>query len=134
MVPSASSPRRTRGVETPMAGISSRAGGDGGRRRHDPTGKLMTSVVRVGPAAVGVIAPATADRLAAGAARDTRSADRPAAQPAAPATTTVSTTTPRRTFAPLVMASRTALPGRPPLLDHEAGGRGQAAPDEQAAG
>jgi hypothetical protein len=56
-----------------MAGISTRTGGEEGRRRHEPTGKSMTSVVRVGPAGGGVVTPATAERLAGGAACDTRS-------------------------------------------------------------
>jgi len=115
-----------------MAGISTRTGGDGGRRRHDPTGKLMTSVERVGPDAGWVlVAPATAERLAGGAACDTRSpVGRPPAQPAAPVTTRLSTTTPRRTLSPLVMTSRRSLAARPPLLHDEPGGGGKAAADQ----
>jgi hypothetical protein len=60
-------------------------------------------VVPVGRAAVVLVTPATAARPAGGADCDTGSpAGRPPAQPAA-AATTLRTTTPRRTLAPLVM-------------------------------
>src|SRR5215218_1168928 len=59
MVPFRFSPSRTRGEDTPMAGISTRTGGERGRRRHDPTGKSMTWVVRVG-AAAGLVVVGTA--------------------------------------------------------------------------
>ena len=54
-----------------MAGISTRTGGEDGRRRHDPTGEVddLGGPGRAGPAAWSP--PATADRLAGGAACDT---------------------------------------------------------------
>src|SRR5215218_5065247 len=135
MVPSGLRPRRTSDDLTPMAGISSRTGADRGRRRQDPTGKLRTSVVRVGWAPEVLVAAATADRPAGGAVCDTCSpAGRPPVQPAAAATTTLSTTTPRRTLAPLVMTPANASAGGTPLLDHEPGDRGQPAGGQQQQG
>src|SRR5215218_6667305 len=104
MVPSPFSSSRTGGEDTPMAGISTRTGGEGGRRRHDPTGKSMTWVVRVG-AAAGLVVVGAATRL--------------------------STTTPRRTSKPLVMTWKRCLAARPPLLDDVAGGRDQTDTDQQ---
>ena len=94
-----------------MDGISTRTGGEGGSRRHDPTGKLMTSVERVGPASGRVlVAPATAERPAAGAACSTRSSASAAGAPGRAGDTRLSTTRPRRTLSPLVMTYRQLYP------------------------
>jgi hypothetical protein len=75
-----------------MAGISTRTGGERGRRRHDPTGKSMTWVVRVG-AAAGLVVVGTA----AGRPDDHQTQH----------------DTPRRTSKPLVMAWKRCLAAMP---------------------